>query len=379
MNRLLTAIAAFFIAATAMSAQSEIRFRIEPVSDSRLSDEARTSIDLRLEQAFNRTGAIMNNSSNVFAIIPKLEFQEAVQSEGLVQEVARMKATLTLTAVNTADGVQYHSATIPLSASATGGADVAMKALARSLKPTDPVFVRFTRNAREKIAAHYTDNCQAILKKALMLAELGQYEEAISYLMGVPENVPCYDEACTMTINLLSYLRPEEPAGAPADSIAPDTIVIEREVEVPVEKIIEVPVSEPAAAEPESAAPAAPKTPECTVSVDSNTLKFKILSCRGDSGTGRISILCDIENLDPDGENAYSSFSKAFTDNGIELRELMIQDNKYPSVYVSMPVRVPVKVLFQIGRTDNSIGLLSYLEFKIRNVKVTVRNLKVEW
>ena len=57
----------------------------------------------------------------------------------------------------------------------------------------------------------------------------------------------------------------------------------------------------------------------------------------------------------------------------------MIQDNKYPNAYVSMPVRVPVKVLFQIGRTDNSIGLLSYLEFKIRNVKVTVRNLKVEW
>ena len=68
-----------------------------------------------------------------------------------MQEVGRIKAELTLTAVNHIDGTVFFSSTIPLTGSAVGGKKSAMKAMATGIKPSDPVYVRFIRKSREKV------------------------------------------------------------------------------------------------------------------------------------------------------------------------------------------------------------------------------------
>lgn len=373
MNRLLTFIAACAIASVSASAQTDVRFVIAPVENPEIAQSECEVIDTRLREAFNRSQAVSGNPSSVFTIIPTVTLEEAAESEGLVREVARIKASLTLTAVNTVDATEYHSVTVPLKANATGGKEAAMKSLARSIRPTDPVYVRFIRTARERIADYYAANCATLLKKAQVLTDSGQYGEAMSILSAVPENLSCYDQAADMIVQIAPYIRSE----------VPDTVVIERVVEVPVEKIVEVPAEPEPVVEPEPVEtpvkPEKPSVPECKITVDSDMITVKILSCTGNPGTGRITIKTEIVNLDHRKDNYYATFRKAFSSDGVKLDELMQQGTKYSTGYLSLPDRIPVKFELQIGNTTEAIDMLSFLEFSLDNIKVTVRDLQVKW
>lgn len=373
MNRLL-AIAAVALTSLLATAQADIKFLLPGIDHDELPSNAAATINTRLNQALNRSGAVSENPYTVFAIEPTIDFGEISQTEGMVQEVARIKAELTLTARNTVDGTEYCSVTIPLRAGATGGRDAAMKALAGSIKATDPVFVRFVRNARQKIADYYADNCATIIQRAQMLADSQKYDEAISYLSAVSDAVPCFDQASVMITELAPYAQS-----------GPDTVIIERTIEKPVDRIVEVP-SKPDTVVVEKvvevpvATPAKPKaTPQCRVVVDSDEITFKVLGCSGNTSQGRIVILTEIENFDRHKDRAFTEFMKAFTDNGIELDELHIKGGSGAWSTINMPDRVPVKVEFYISGVNSDVTVLSFLEFRVRGIKVTVRDLAVKW
>lgn len=378
MNRLLS-IAAMALAALCATAQADIKFLLPGITHDELPASAAATINTRLNQALNRSGAVSENPYTVFAIEPTIDFGEITQTEGMVQEVARIKAELTLTARNTADGTEYCSVTIPLRAGATGGRDAAMKAMAGSIKATDPVFVRFVRNARQKIADYYADNCATIIQRAQMLADQQKYDEALSYLSAVSDAVPCFDQASVMITELAPYAQS-----------GPDTVIIERTIEKPVERIVNVPskpdtvvvekIVEKVVEVPVAAAPAKPKaTPNCRVVVDSDEITFKVLGCSGNPSQGRIVILTEIENSNPHQDRAYTEFMKAFTDNGIELNDLHIKGGSGMWSTINMPDGVPVKVEFYISGVKSDVTMLSFLEIRVRGIKVTVRDLAVKW
>lgn len=381
----LTAIVmATLTAATGFAQENAVKFNVLPLADSELPEQVATAIRSKLITALDRSQASTESRFNVFAVKPEISFTETAETEGMIREVGRVSADLTLNAVNTVDGEIYYSVTIPLKGSATGGKAAAVKAMGNSIKPTDPVFVRFVRTARKRIDDYYAENCGNIIEQGRRLVTLSKFKEAASYLGAIPPAVSCYDEAAVIINEIAPYL-----------DIAPDTVVIERVVEVPVEKVIEiqadpdtiviekvvekiVPVEVPVQTPPTPHRPVI-SSPQPKITIDGTGLDLKVTSCVGDLSRRRITISTVIVNYDSRTPKPYIYFENAFTDEGTELGPLRIEASSNRSANIAMPDGIPVKCNFIITDITSRFGELSYVEISIRGIKVSIRNLPVKW
>ena len=335
-------IACLMIAASVVaSAQSEIRFRLLPVEAPDLNEAACATIDTKLHQALARTQAETENPANVFAVRPSVDVSEAMESSGLVQEVGSVTGELTLQAVNTVDGVVFHSVTIPLAGASTGGKQAAMKALANSLKATNPAFVRFIRKARERIVDYYGDT---IIVEQIVVA-------------------------------------PTEPQVIVVES-EPDTVYVDRVVEVPVAAPVqEVPVAAPVQEAPKPA-PVAPKpeAPQCRIKLSHpDELSVKVISCVGNPVGDQVKILCEITNKQMKYTQQGLYFTQAFDDNGNEFNRNDLLTRGSYSKGINFPEEVPVKVEFTVNKVKPTVPSFSYLNIEVGPYKVQIYNLPISW
>lgn len=378
-HRLLAA-AACALAVFTSHAQTEAQFSLIPLQNDELGQTLSSTVDNKLRQALTRTMALSESSTNPFAIEPKLEFSEAAETEGLVMEVGRVKADLSLVSLNTIDGTVFHSVSIPLTGSATGGKSEAMKKMVNSLKPTDPAFVRFVRKSREKIADYYASNCAVIMQQAQNLVQTGRVQDAMNLLKGIAPSVDCYDAAAA----LLAQLSPapqEEPAPEPVP-VTNDTVYVEKIVET----VVEVPsVPDTVIVEkPVPAAPAATPAPQpqssCKIKLsDPDSFSFRLVSCRGLKTGEQIKFVGEITNKNLRNDSQFIYFNKAISENGYEFsREDLSVRGQY-SAQVSMPRNVPVKVEFIIKDVKPDTDSLAYLHIDFGQYTVEIYNLPVNW
>lgn len=355
------------------SQENAIKFNLLPPDSYEIPAAVTSTISRKLATALDRSNATTENTGNVFAIRQEIALTDAAESEGMMREVARVAAELTISAVNTIDGTVYHSATIALKGSATGGKQAAMKAMANSMKATDPVYVRFVRVARSRISDYYAENCGNIIEEARKLIILKRYDEAASYLSGVPTSVSCYDRSKILLEEIAPYLYQ-----------ASDTVVIEHVIEVPVEvepdtvvveKIVERPVivREPATPTENNR----PSESKPRITIDGTELDFDIIGCTGDLSRGRITITARITNRKASYPKPYVVFNTAITDSGNELNGL-IKSTNYRSGNISMPDGVPVTVVFEITGVKERYASLSYMEISVRAIKVSIYNLVID-
>lgn len=370
-------------AASHLSAQENvIKFNVLPLEGDGLPASTASAIGRKLSAALDRSQASTEDAYNVFAVRPEVTIVQAAETEGMIREVARVAADITLSAVNTVDGTVYHSVTIPLKGSAPGGKDAAMKAMANSMKTTDPVYVRFVRTARTRIQDHYAENCGNIIEQARRLITLNRYAEAANYLSAIPTSVSCYDQGSVLLEEIAPYLNQ-----------APDTVVVEQVVEVPVEHIVEVPaqpdtivvekvvevekiVEVPVTVTPTTPTPSAPRP---KIIIDGTELDFKVTECTGDLSRGRITIKAKITNSDGRTAKPYVFFNTVITDTGTELNDRIVKEVGLRSGNIAMPDGVPVTVTFEITGIRERYATLSYVEISVRSIKVSIRDLTVKW
>lgn len=382
---------------------ADIRFAVSPV-DGEVSSKVGKILVERIEQGISRSNALSENPFEVFSVRPVVIIEDILQTEGMVREVAVIKGELRLSAVNDIDGTTYHSVTIPLKATALDGEDKAMEKLALSVKPTDPVFVRFIRQSRQKIEEYYADNCSKIVAVAKQLADTGRGKEALSYLAGVSPSVDCYDIASVMILDISSTTMPQTPEIAdinnepvePETIVVKDTVYVDRIVEIPAQPSVPVtseakPTPKPQRdysipGAPQSAMKPAKQRPDENLSpeiiIDSDQLKVKVVSCRGDETTRRINIVLEVVNLDRRYDKAYVFVSKAFDSNGIEITDTKVKNsngNWLSGANLNLPYEIPVKMNVFLSGFDNKINKLSFVELEIRGIKVSIKNLSVSW
>lgn len=361
-------------------AQGEIQFSILKAAQSELPQSVIDALDMKLKQVLTRNKAASSNQYNVFVIEPTIEIGESLASAGLMEQVRLVKGEVTLMVKNKVDGSLYHSLTIPVSGDVAGDEEKCMKAMITNIKSTDPSFTRFVRVAREKIQDYYASNCSSILQKAKGLYDMKKYQDALSYLSAISENLPCYEQAAVLQAELAQYM----PEG-------PDTVIIQKVIEkvvekpVEVEKIVEVErivervVEKPVIVEKivEKPVVVSERKPEYEISISTNTLKFKVLKCYGNATQKRITILAEIVNEDTNrNQEEYLNFVSCITDGGTELKNFEMQDR---SSWVKLPPRVTVRREFYVTNVYDKFSTFSYLELKIGNATVSIRNLPVKW
>nr|WP_302831197.1 hypothetical protein [uncultured Bacteroides sp.] len=372
-------------------AQSEIQFTILKSAQADLPEGVAEALDLRLKQIFTRNSAASANQYNVFAIEPVFEISDAITTEGLVQEVSVVKGELTLIAKNSVDETMYYSMVIPVRGNAIGDNGKAMKAMIGNIKSTDTKFTRFIRLSRQKIQDYYAANCATILQRAQGLYDQKKYQEAVSYLSAVSDALPCYEQASVLLKELSDYM----PAG-------PDTVIVERVVEKPVEvekivevekvvekpvvveKIVEKPVvvekvvERPVIVEKVVEKPVVQETPKtnCEITFSTNRLQFKVLKCIGNASQQRITILAEMTNVDTNrNTDEFLKFISAVTDNGTECSRFQIQNG----AWMKMPPRVTLRREFYVTNIFDKFSSFSYIELLVADTHVYIRNLPIQW
>lgn len=238
--------------------RADIAFRLLPLKHAdELTQAAAEVIDSKLATAFTRVEALSENTEWALVVDPELIIEESAATEGMIREVNKIKADLVLTAKNSYDGHTFATATLPLSATTAGGEAKAMKALAGSLKPTAPVFVRFVKQARQRIAEYYSANCGSILQQAQTLASTGRPEAAYSLLAAIDPSLDCYDSASTLMMELHALMTPDvEPAPEPVEEVEPAPVVEPEPVPDPEPQDVAEPEPDPAPAPEVNPAPA---------------------------------------------------------------------------------------------------------------------------
>ena len=332
------------------SAQGNLQFNINRSAQKDISENVVNALDLKLKQIMNRNSAAAADAYNVFAIDPSIELTDIVSTEGMVQNVSVAKGNLTLIAKNKIDGAMYYTMTIPVKGDAFGNNEKALLKLISNIKVTDPAFTRFIRISRQKIEEYYDANCSVILQKAKSLSDQGKYKEAMSYLSAISPSLPCYQQS--------SELEKEISANIPVE-VPHDTVVVEKEVEKIVEKEVEKIVEKP----------------DCQISISTQDFTFKVIECVGDMTQRRITIKAAITNVTTGNiKNLWVRMLSAYTGEGVQLNELSCEN-----YYQDFPSKITVPRNFYITKIDSKINKLSFVDLKLGDTVVEIRNLPVRW
>lgn len=410
-------------------AQNTINFQAMPPTEGDMSAEVAQALKLKVEQILTRNSAAATSMYNAFVVEPQLNLLDEMSTEGLVRNIHVVKAELTLLAKNALDGSMYGSIVVPISGSGKDSKDQTLRSLIANIKVTDTQYTRFIRNARQKIMDHYTQNCGTIMQKAQVMINTGKYEEAVAYLGCVPETTPCYEQAAETLIQASELAKTidcegqlliarncyiikdydkaldilakiptnsgcNDAARAMTDSIEkyinipPDTVQVEKIVEVPVEKIVEkevvkeVPVEKVIVKEV-SAQPQQQEAPSLNpkISYSKNNLRVKILACEGDESLQAIVITFQVTNQERDNnDNAWWKFDNAIdTDGNSYSRTGHWEGKSSYNAPLDLPYNIPVKWKFYLTNIYDKIPGFSYLKFSIRNCDVVIKDLPVTW
>ena len=337
------------------SAQGNLQFTINRSAQKDISETVVNALDLKLKQVMNRNSAAAADAYNVFAIGPSIELTDIVSTEGMVQNVSVAKGNLTLIAKNKIDGAMYYQMTIPVKGDAFGNNEKALLKMISNIKVTDPAFTRFIRISRQKIEEYYDANCSIILQKAKSLSDQGKYKEAMSYLSAISPSLPCYQQSYELEKEISANIPPE---------VQHDTVVVEKEVEKIVEKEVEKPVNTPA-----------PDNVECQISISTQDFTFKVLECFGDMTQRRITIKAAITNVtNRNFKGLWVKMLSAYSDEGVQLHSLSVEKD-----WQDFPSNITVPRNFYITNIDSKIDKLSFVDLKIDDTVVEIRNLPVRW
>ncbi len=353
----------FACTALMAAAQGEIQFSIARSIQDGLSQDVVETLDLRLKQIFSRNGAAAANVFNVFVIEPKFEITDELTTEGLMDEVSLVNGELTLVAKNSIDNAIYYTMVMPVKGSNVGGKQKAMLNLIKNIKYTDPKFTRFIRTTRQKIADYYAANCAVIVQRGQLLFEQGEIETAQAYLSGVGENLPCYEQARAILLQI-AKVKPTPN----------DTVLVEVPVEVPVPVAVPTPTPEPAP-DPQPA-PAVDPWADCELSVSVNDLDVRILGCTGNITQRRVTLQLEVVNRNPDSGDGWLRFLTAITSDGVECAHKGSMGDRYET-HVKMPTGIELKQNYYVLKVDQDVRKFSYVELSIRGAKIVIKNLPV--
>lgn len=304
--------------------ESEIMFGVRIPDGDPSSDAIKGVLENKLTQLLGRCGAGAAGNRDPFVVEPVVSLTEEKTSEGLVRNVSSISGELSLTARHRYSDAAFYNTTVPLNAVAKGSGQDALGLLAKSIKPSDAVYVRFVRNARKKVF------------------DYGKLHPEI-------------------------YDIPEAP-GAPADTV----VVV---VAVPVAV---VPPDTPV--EPEEETPPTlpvPATPSGDGGADiyfsGPGWKARIAGCFYDRSTRSIHTVLSVVKTDKDENGVYTNLERAIGVDGMSYRDLAIDSYRH-----DFPSEVPVTINCYIRGVNSNPGKVPYMEMCLGSCKMKIRNLTVK-
>ncbi|MCD8236440.1 MAG: hypothetical protein LUD00_07255 [Prevotellaceae bacterium] len=342
MKNLSLTILAFLIAAVSFEAaaqESAVNFMAGMPKSEKLTAEQKEALKQKVEKIIARNNAGAVTLTDAFVIEPELRLGQTKKTDGLLRDVSLVSGEFSLVVHNKYDGSVYNSVTVDVKASAVGSESEAINSIIKSIKVTDPVYVRFIRNARKRIAEYYETNG-----------------------LPLPERRDKEPEAATDPEEELLNEEPEQ-----------DVVMEEEEQQVEQDDSVveEAPVAEE---------PTVQKN-KLAIEVGSDELGFELIYCKGNRASKTIRINYRVVNKERDA-NADFGCSTAFAPEGVELTQWdFVKAHGYMSGRYGnkMPKGVAVGRVLELQNVEKEYAELPLVELRVGDSKVVIHNLPVEW
>lgn len=361
-------------------AQDNIMFKAGRATNAdALSQGAVELLQSKVGQILNRNSAASAGDHGVFVVVPTLNVGDAKTTSGLVQNINVTSGELVLTAKNELDNTEFYSVTVPLKSTGKNLNAPADELLVKSIKITEPVYVRFVRTARQNISDYYENHCEEALERAQTLFTAGETADAKSLLFAVPASAPCAGDAREMigairiaemqnyvaeheeelNEKVKEYITVEKPV------VVHDTVVVENTVVVEKPVIVEKPVPQRPVKND--------RQPKIYISTEG--WEIKVLNCEYLPAQRQIKLEVRILSPNESRGELHTVFDGAISGDGETYTSWGNAGDKY---YYEYPDGLPVKVGFLIKGVNRNPGSLGMAKFRIGNTKVEIRNLEVK-
>lgn len=298
--------------------ENEIMFGVRVPEKSDLSYEVMEILENKTTQILGRCGAGASGKQDPFVVEPVLSMNDAKSSEGLVRNVTSISGELSLSARHRYTDAVFYTTTVPLTAVAKGNNTDQMQLLAKSIKPSDAVFVRFVRNARKKVFDY-----------GLLHPEI----------YGIPD--------------------------APADTVV---------LVVPVAVIPDNTNPVPQEDSPEISLPPAPVPGgECEIFFSYPGFKADLVRCEYDPALRSIHFVMKITNIEKvEKHSIFTGIAR-----GIDSEGNKYKDFKMDESYHDFPYGVPVTLHGYIKGVYSNPGIVPYLQVTLGDCRMELRNMIV--
>lgn len=139
-------------------------------------------LNKKITKAITKNGCASYNDCQ-FLCIPQIDIDNLEVAEGGMKNVYMLNGTITITAIDSRTGIVFSTTTDAIKGHATSKD----KALANAIvESTLNNFNSGIEALKEKICSYYRKNKEVLFTQAQSIADMGNYDEAISILMDFP-------------------------------------------------------------------------------------------------------------------------------------------------------------------------------------------------
>lgn len=350
-------------------AQDNIQFGVGGVaSTANLSEEAAKVLQSKLSQILNRNSAAAGGDFGVFQIVGAIDVESHKSTSGLIENVSQISGNLILTARNAWDNAEYYSVSVPLNvASNNGNIKDSQLMLARSIKVTDPSYVRFIKKARENISRALEQDCNVTVERAQAFITSGHYGYALNLLLALPPGNSCNDLQQGLIASIREYM----------DSEIRKQENREQEIREDNMKIAEMMLTGKTPAKSndnkENEHANSDNSENMEIFSSNPDWSLSVTSCKWIKANRRVSITLKVETKKSTENSYYFSIMNAISANGDTFTG---NDFSKSSAYLTVPTDVAVKCSFDINCSKNPENI-SYIKLSIGNTTFEIKNLAV--
>lgn len=162
----------------------------------------------KIERICTENGISNGFTNNGFVIYPAFEVYESDIIESGMQKIYSVKIELSLF-IKQIGGASVNSITKSYRGSGNSRSKAIVSAIG-NITPNDAEFKKFIGNGKIGILNYYTTYCEKIIAKSEQMAKQEQYDEALSLLFSIPEEVSCYKEVANISEHIFNLYQTQQ-------------------------------------------------------------------------------------------------------------------------------------------------------------------------
>jgi hypothetical protein len=165
------------------------------------SAENLSMLETKLTVLLSNNGLASRGIEDGIVLYPMLKIYNEREIQPGMQKLTVIDGELSLFVKQTGDKFIFASTTKRVQGSGRTHT-LAINNIISAIKTDDPAFSTFIEKAKAKALAYYTQRCPQILSQAEQLASVGKQGQAYNMIMGIPAEVPCYEQGKKKAIDI---------------------------------------------------------------------------------------------------------------------------------------------------------------------------------